>query len=334
MKDRFAVALVGSALGFVLPAFADEAPTAASSTQDAVSVDSDGPTGHPAIKDHHPKRPKKQHPKPSDEASSKSAPDPSSASNGKGDAPLSDSSAANAANSATEPRLTFQYWNYYPTFNGKSDNTESGTGRVLIPFKVDGIQQIFHIIPTVASDPSASSGPRTGFGGLQFYNLSIANFDLGQSRSLSMGLGPLLEFPIATSTNFGPDVTQGGASGVIQAELNWGIVGLLATYQHTLSGAGSQLTTVQPVLYYNFQQGWYFRSDAVMQFNTYRGHTIVIPVGIGFGKVFQLSGGYLVNLYAEAQPSLYRSGPGAPNLQILAGVSIKFPLSTTSGLNF
>jgi hypothetical protein len=105
-----------------------------------------------------------------------------------------------------------------------------------------------------------------------------------------LGLGPLLEFPIATSTNFGPDVTQGGASGVIQAELSWGIIGLLGTYQHTLSGGGSQLTTVQPVLYYNFQQGWYFRSDAVMSFNTYRGHTNVIPVGIGFGKVFQLSG--------------------------------------------
>ena len=96
-------------------------------------------------------------------------------------------------------------------------------------------------------------------------NLSVANFDLGQSQSLALGLGPLLEFPIATSTNFGPDVTQGGASGVIQAELSWGIIGLLGTYQHTLSGGGSQLTTVQPVLYYNFQQGWYFRSDAVMR---------------------------------------------------------------------
>jgi hypothetical protein len=176
MKVRFAVTLVGSALGFVLPAFADDAPTASSSTQDAISIDSNGPTGHRPNTDHHPKRPKKQHPKPSDEASSKSAPDPSSASGGKGDAPLSDSSAANAANSATEPRLTFQYWNYYPTFNGKSDDTENGTGRILIPFKIDSIQQIFHIIPSVASDPNATSGPRTGFGGLQFYNLSVANF--------------------------------------------------------------------------------------------------------------------------------------------------------------
>src|ERR1700733_449811 len=91
MKVRFAVTVVGSALGFVLPAFADEAPPAVSSTQDAVSVDSGGPIGQPAIKDHHPKRPKKQHPNPSDEASSKRAPDPSSASGGKGDPPLSDS---------------------------------------------------------------------------------------------------------------------------------------------------------------------------------------------------------------------------------------------------
>jgi hypothetical protein len=106
MKVRFAVALVGWTLGLALSAFADEAPTVASSPQDAIPVDLDSPAGHPAIKDHHPKRPKKQHPKPSAEATSKSAPDPSSASDGKGDAPLSDSSAANAANSATEPRLT------------------------------------------------------------------------------------------------------------------------------------------------------------------------------------------------------------------------------------
>ena len=334
MKVRFAVTLVGSALGFVLPAFADEAPTASSSAQDAISVDSNGPTGHPANTDHHPERPKKQHPKPSDEASSKSAPSPSSASGGKGDPPLSDSNATNASNSATEPRLTLQYWNYYPTLNAANGDALNGAGRLLIPFKVDGVQQIFHILPSVATDPNSISGPRTGLGDAQIYNLTVENFDLGQSQSLSLGLGPLLAVPTATSTNFGPGVAQGGAAGVIQASLNWGIIGLLAQYQHTLSGAGSQLTTVQPTLFYNFAQGWYFRSDAVMSFNTYRGHTIVIPVGMGLGKVFQLSGGYLLNLYVEAQPSLYRSGPGAPNFQLLAGVSIKFPLSTTSGLNF
>src|SRR5277367_2138621 len=89
IKVHFAVALLGSALGFVLPAFADEAPTAASSTQDAAPVVPDGPTGHPAIKDHHPKRPKKQHPKTPEEASGKSAPQSSSVSEDKKDPPAS-----------------------------------------------------------------------------------------------------------------------------------------------------------------------------------------------------------------------------------------------------
>jgi hypothetical protein len=49
MKVRFVVTL--AAICFALSAFADEAPTAASPTQDAVLVDSDGPTGHQALKE-------------------------------------------------------------------------------------------------------------------------------------------------------------------------------------------------------------------------------------------------------------------------------------------
>ena len=106
MKVRFVVTL--AVIGFALSAFADEAPTPASSTQDAVLVDSDGPTGHRAIKDHHAKRSKNRHPRTSDEASPKSAPGPSSVSDEKRDPKTSDDTSAgnNAANSPTGPRLT------------------------------------------------------------------------------------------------------------------------------------------------------------------------------------------------------------------------------------
>jgi hypothetical protein len=335
MKLYFAVALVGSALGTALPAFADEAATSASSTQDAVAADSDGPSGHPAIKDHHPKRPKKQHPKTSDEAGAKTA--PSSVSNAKADPPASGDTndSNNAANSPTEPRLTFQYWNYYaPILHDNSNWAENGTGRILIPFQVDGIQQIFHVVPTVVTDPNSITGPRTGFGDLQLYNFSLTKFALPESQALTVGAGPLMAFPTVNSPNFGPDNTvQGGAAGVIEARLSWGILGVLATYQHTLSGAGSQLATVQPILYYNFEHGWYFRSDAIWQFNTYS-HTDYVPVGFGFGKVFQLEGGYVANAYVEAQPSIIRSGRGAPIYQIETGIQIQFPPSVTSGLKF
>jgi hypothetical protein len=131
MKVPFAVALLGSALGTALPAFADEAPTAVSSTQDAIPLDSDGPTGHPAIKDHHPKRPKKQHPKTPEEASGKSA--PSSVSDEKPDPPASGDTndSNNAANSPIEPRLTFQYWNYYaPILHDNSNWAENRDERL------------------------------------------------------------------------------------------------------------------------------------------------------------------------------------------------------------
>jgi hypothetical protein len=334
MKVRFAVALVGSALGFVLPAFADEAPTAASSPQDAVPVDSDGPIGHPAIKDHHAKRSKKQHAKTPEQASGKSA--PSSVSEDKRDPPASGDTngSNNAANSPTEPRLTFQYWNYYaPILHDNSNWAENGIGRVLIPFQVDGVQQIFHVVPSVVTDPNSISGPRSGFGDLQFYNFSLTKFALPESQALTVGAGPLLAVPTANSPNFGPDTLQGGAAGVIEARLNWGILGVLATYQHTLSGSGSELVTVQPILYYNFQHGWYFRSDAIMQFNSYS-HTNVVPVGFGFGKVIQTESGYTWNAYVEAQPSVYRSGRGAPDLQIEAGIQVQFPASLTSGWKF
>ena len=34
---------------------------------------------------------------------------------------------------------------------------------------------------------------------------------------------------------------------------------------------------------------------------------------------------YTLNIYAEAQPSLYRSGVGAPNYQIFTGIALQLP---------
>jgi hypothetical protein len=101
------------------------------------------------------------------------------------------------------------------------------------------------------------------------------------------------------------------SQGVILAPQSWGLLGMLATYQHTLWGAGSELTTVQPIAFYNIKDGYYLRSSAIMTFDTY-GHTTTILVGFGGGKVFKLDGGYVLNVFAEAQPSIYRAGKGGP----------------------
>ena len=106
-------------------------------------------------------------------------------------------------------------------------DAESGEGRVLIPFQIAGVQQIMHIVPPVVTNPTTTSGPRTGL------------------------------------------------------------------------GDGN--------------------------------HTSATPVGLGLGKVIQLDAGYTLNTYAEIQPSLYRSGVGAPNYQVFTGISLQLPLYFTSG---
>jgi hypothetical protein len=222
-----------------------------------------------------------------------------------------------------------EYWNYYATsLNQLNGGAENGLLRVLIPYKIGGVQQLFHILPPVDTDPAAESGPRTGLGDTQIYNLVIFPWD----EKGAFAIGPLVAPPTNTSSNFGPGSVQLGFAGGTIALQKWGLLGALATYQHTLSGPSSQLTTVQPNVFFNLKKGYYLRSSAIMQFNTYS-HTNVVPIGIGVGKVIKLNGGYVLNLYAEAQPSAYRSGIGAPNFQVFTGIKLQFSPSLTSRWN-
>ena len=225
-----------------------------------------------------------------------------------------------------------EYWNYYaPSLNNLIGGAENGEGRILIPFQINGVQQIMHIDPPVVTNPTAKTGPRTGLGDTQIYNLTLFKRDIGlyEQEPITFGIGPLIAAPTNTNTNFGTNSLQAGAAGAIIAPQPWGLLGVLATYQRTVSGVSTQLTTVQPNVFYNLHGGWYLRSSAIMRFDTST-HTTTIPVGLGAGKVIQLAGGYTLNLYAEAQPSVYRSGTGAPNFQVFTGIKLQFPPSVTS----
>jgi hypothetical protein len=86
----------------------------------------------------------------------------------------------NSANDPTEPRLTLEYWNYYaPSLNNLNGGAENGEGRILIPFQINGVQQLFHIDPPIVTNPTAKTGPRTGLGDTQIYNLTLIKRDVG-----------------------------------------------------------------------------------------------------------------------------------------------------------
>jgi len=244
----------------------------------------------------------------------------------------SESSSSNAANNPAEPLFTLQYWNYYaPSLNNVSGNAENGVAKAIIPFTIAGVQQIMHIIPSLVTNPTATSGPRTGLGDTQIYNFTLGHFDVGLPQKVTLGLGPLVAIPTSANRNFGTNALQAGAAGIILAPQSWGLLGVLATYQQTLSGVSSHATVAQPLIFFNLSHGYYLRSSAAMTFTA--NHTSVVPVGFGPGKVIQLDGGYTLNIYAEVQPSLYRTGLGAPNYQIFTGVQLQFPASFTNGWN-
>jgi hypothetical protein len=238
---------------------------------------------------------------------------------------------ANAANNPAEPRFALQYWNYYaPSLSDLGGGAENGVVRSIIPFQIDGIQQILHINPPIVTNPTAMSGPRTGLGDTQIYNFTLQKFDLGLPQKVTFGLGPLLAIPTRTSRNVGTDKLQAGAAGIILAPQSWGLLGVLATYQQTLSGVSSHMIVAQPLIFFNLSDGYYLRSSAAMTFDS-SNHSYAIPVGFGLGKVSQLDGGYTLNVYAEVQPSLLRSGVGAPNYQVFTGIALQLPSSFTSG---
>jgi hypothetical protein len=152
---------------------------------------------------------------------------------------------SNLANNPVQPKLTLEYWNYYAlSLNKLNGDAENGEGRVF-PFKISGVHQEFHIDPQVVTAPAATSGPRTGLGDAQIYNFTLTTQDIGLPEKITFGIGPLIAVPTNTSANFGPNSLQGGVAGAIIAPQSWGLVGVLAIYQHTLWGASSELTTVQ-----------------------------------------------------------------------------------------
>jgi hypothetical protein len=105
----------------------------------------------------------------------------------------SEGTSSNAANNPVEPLFTLQYWNYYaPSLNNVSGDAENGEAKAIIPFTIAGVQQIMHIIPSLVTNPTTTSGPRTGLGDTQLYNFTLGHFDVGLPQKVALGLGPLV----------------------------------------------------------------------------------------------------------------------------------------------
>ncbi|HWO32413.1 MAG TPA: hypothetical protein VNO32_26760, partial [Candidatus Acidoferrum sp.] len=203
-----------------------------------------------------------------------------------------------------------------------------GLLRLAVPIDAFGLHQFLRTILPINTTASVQGGPNTGVG-----DLTIYDWVLFEEHGTTVGVGPLIAAPTARGEAYGSGKWQAGAAGLVVAPHNWGILALVATYQHSFSGNSSspvgQLASVQPFVIRNLHRGFYLRSSGVWTFDTFH-HVKDIPLGFGVGKVWKGSSGDIANFYIEPQYSVFQSGVGSPKWQVFAGTTFKFPTGKRS----
>lgn len=213
-----------------------------------------------------------------------------------------------------------------PLLYGSDDGSNSFLFRGLIPHKLGGLGQLFRFTLPLTTVPASSGNMTTGLGDLNVFDLLPF---VVRKLKLEVAVGPQFTFPTATETATGTGKWQAGLASIFIAPRKWGIAGALVTWQHSVAGDDRRPVqnnfAFQPLIIYNLPKAWYLRSTATWNFDLARGN-FAIPVGFGAGKVWILSSGTTLNLFAEPQVTIAHSGVGQLQFQIFAGLNLQFPI--------
>lgn len=236
-------------------------------------------------------------------------------------------SKTNDANNPLTPKLTLNLHDYYaPNLIGLPDREANQLlFRGLMPMKLFGVPNLFRFTLPLATAPEFPNGSVTGLGDLTLMDLIPV-----MAKPVEVAVGPLFVAPMWDDPALSSQKYQLGATGVVVLPADWGIAGALLTYQHSISGSDRRddvsLFTLQPLIIYNLPDGFYLRSTGIWTFDLEHDHHY-IPVGIGAGKVWELSGKVSLNTFVEPQYSVAHDDfTGAPRFQVFFGVNVQIAL--------
>jgi len=143
------------------------------------------------------------------------------------------------------------------------------------------------------------------------------------------GVGPIFQFPTASSTDLGTGKWSAGPNGAfIYSDGPW-FIGILA--YHLMSFAGEQKrgsvnqTYIEPDISYNLDSGWYGQFDPPITYDwtAEKRDAWVLPVGADIGDVFNLGQqpmGFQIGAY-----DFVKHPEGGPGWMIRAQVTLLFP---------
>lgn len=189
--------------------------------------------------------------------------------------------------------------------------------RAILPFSGFGGRNLLRISLPAGNAAWEGNSSTAGIGDLTVFSVRVFQI----SSNAGFGVGPLLVAPTATNSTLGSKQWQVGAQGTFSAHYPWGLMAGLLSYQQSINSDANALT-FQPFIFRNIGGGFYLRSSGIATIDTSSGNG-VLPIGLGVGKVFQLSNRRLLNIYLEPQYSLV-AGDYQPEFQVFAGFNLQF----------
>lgn len=230
----------------------------------------------------------------------------------------------NKANNPLTPMFGLNFHDYIgSSIFGTDDDANTFFLRGTMPHDLFGLPQIARLSVPYLTVPSPAS--TSGLGDINLFDIFLLPVP-----GIEFGIGPYFVFPTASEDETGADKWQLGLSTTAIAKGSWGLLGGLITYQHDVAGDDDRPTqnilNVQPFFIFNLPQAYYLRSVGIWYFDLERGD-YYIPIGAGFGKIWKMNQGTVINAFVEPQWTVAHEGDGVPNFQTFLGLNLQFPMS-------
>lgn len=231
----------------------------------------------------------------------------------------------NKSNNPLNPAITLNFHNYYypPTSGPVSVDGNAFWLRGMVPAMIFDTPNLFRFSMPYITEPTLGGGHTSGWGDLVVFDIPVF-----EQKGWAFGVGPLFSFPTASEDRFGSGKWQAGAAGAFVIPRDWGLIGGLGTYQKSFAGdedrADVELAEFQPFIFYNLPNGFYLQSTASWTYN-FENDNWAIPVGLGVGKMFQLTDDLKMNAFVEPQYTVASEGI-APDWKVFFGLTFSYSL--------
>jgi len=169
----------------------------------------------------------------------------------------------------------------------------------------------------------AGDDTETGIGDFNVFAAYLMDTDPG----VSFGFGPQVTAPTASEDVLGSEKWSAGFANVLfNGKSKKFQYGYLLTWQHSFAGEDDRSTVniaaMQPFGMYQLGGGIYLRSSSIWTYN-FENDSYSVPIGLGMGYILK-EGKTIYNFFVEPQLSIFDSGPGQPEWQVLIGLMFQF----------